>query len=202
VVDTIEAGFKGQFDRVRANVSVYKSQAEGTYFFIFLAANSTQNLGSLNEVEYQGFEVDLTATLNEYFDANLGFGLTDSEITDSDTPSDIGNRAPNVSDYTFNLGLNGSRPLQQYDGVELFGRVDYQIIGETAFFDREQADTNDRDPVHLTDLRVGLQAPGNWTLTLWSKNLFDEEYNAEYSTGGFVFKGMPRQWGIDFMQRF
>ena len=97
VVDTIEAGFKGQFDRFRTNVSVYKSEAEGTYFFIFLAANSTQNLGSLKEVEYQGLEVDVAATLNEFFDLNFGLGLTDSEITASDTPSDVGNRAPNVS---------------------------------------------------------------------------------------------------------
>ncbi len=203
VVDTVEVGFKGQYERFRTNVSLYKSEAEGTYFFIFLAANSTQNLGSLKEVEYQGLEVDLTGTLNEYFDLNLGLGITDSEITASDTRSDIGNRAPNVSDYTFNLGLNGSRPLEGYSsGLELFGRVDYQIIGETAFFDRQQADTNDRDAVHLTDVRAGIQVPGNWTLTLWAKNLFDEEYNAEYSTGGFVFKGMPRQWGVDFMQRF
>ena len=203
VVDTIEAGFKGQFDRFRTNVSVYKSEAEGTYFFIFLAANSTQNLGSLKEVEYQGFEVDVAANLNEYFDLNFGFGLTDSEITASDTPTDVGNRAPNVSDYTLNLGLSGSRPLEGYSsGLELFGRVDYQIIGETAFFDRQQADTNDRDPVHLTDVRFGLQVPGNWTLTAWAKNLFDEEYNTEYSTGGFVFKGMPRQFGVEFTQRF
>jgi len=40
VVDTIEAGVKGQFmdGRVRTNLSVYRSEAEGTYFFIFLAA--------------------------------------------------------------------------------------------------------------------------------------------------------------------
>lgn len=205
VVDTIEAGFKGQFQggRIRTNVSVYKSEAEGTYFFIFLAANSTQNLGSLKEVEYQGVELDLTATLNEYFDMNLGFGLTDSEITASDTPSDVGNRAPNVSDYTFNLGLNASRPLAGYNnGLEIFGRISYQIIGETAFFDRQQADTNDRDPVDLVDLRFGLQVPGDWTLTAWAKNAFDEEYNAEYSTGGFVFKAPVRQWGMDFMKRF
>ncbi len=80
--------------------------------------------------------------------------------------------------------------------------MNYQIIGETAFFDRQQADTNDRDPVNLTDLRFGVEVPGDWTLTAWSKNAFDEEYNAEYSTGGFVFKAPPRQWGVDFMKRF
>jgi iron complex outermembrane receptor protein len=196
---------KGQFmdGRVRANASVYRSVAEGTYFFIFLAANSTQNLGNLKEVEYTGFELDLNANLNDFFGLNLGLGFTDSEITDSDTPADIGDKAPNVSRYTFNLGGDYHQPIAAFgNGLEFFTRADYQIIGKTAFFDRQQPDTNDRDPVHLVDLRFGIEVPDDWALTVWAKNAFNEEYNAEYSTGGFVFKAPLRRWGIDFMKRF
>lgn len=205
VVDTIEAGMKGQFldGRLRANVSVYRSEAEGTYFFIFLAANSTQNLGNLKEVEYQGFEVDMNARLTDNFSSSFGFGYTDSEITDSDTPSDIGDRAPNVSLYTLNWGLDYSRPITSFgDGLEFFARMEYQILGDTSFYDHEQPDTNDRDPVHLADFRIGFQLPDDWSVTAWTKNAFDEEYNAEYSTGGFVFKGLPQRWGVDFLKRF
>jgi iron complex outermembrane receptor protein len=206
VVDTIEAGVKGEFldGRLRGNLSVYRSEAEGTYFFIFLAANSTQNLGNLKEVEYQGLELDLSAVLNDHWSLSSGLGITDSEITDSENPSDIGTRAPNVSRYTFNLGLNYERPLSALsNGVEFFARMEYQIIGNTSFFDNEQPGrTNNRDDVHLADFRVGLQLPQDWTLTAWAKNAFNEEYNAEYSTGGFVFKAPPRRWGVDFMKRF
>jgi len=205
VVDTIEAGVKGEFmdGRVRSNVSVYRSEAEGTYFFIFLAANSTQNLGNLNEVEYQGFEVDINALLSDHWALNFGYGFTDSEITDSLNPADIGDRAPNVSRYTMNLGLDYSRPVAAFgNDIEFFARMQYQIIGKTSFFDNEQPDTNDRDDVHLADFRVGLELPDDWTLTAWTKNAFNEEYNAEYSTGGFVFKGLPRRWGVDFTKRF
>lgn len=205
VVDTIEAGIKGQFmdGRVRSNLSIYRSKAEGTYFFIFLAANSTQNLGNLKEVEYQGFEVDVSALLSEHWALNFGYGFTDSEITDSDTPTDIGNRAPNVSRYTLNLGLDYSRPITSFgNGLEFFARTEYQIIGKTSFLDREQAGTNDRDDVHLVDFRVGIELPDDWSVTAWAKNAFDEEYNAEYSTGGFVFKALPRRWGVDFQKRF
>lgn len=206
VVDTIEAGVKGEFmdGRVRSNFSVYRSEAEGTYFFIFLAANSTQNLGNLEEVEYQGFELDVSAMLNDNWSVTSGLGVTDSEITDSLNPDDIGNRAPNVSRYTFNLGLDYSRPVASIgNGLEFFARMEYQIIGNTAFFDNEQPGrTNNRDDVHLADFRIGYEMPDDWTLTAWAKNAFDEEYNAEYSTGGFVFKGLPRRWGVDFMKRF
>jgi len=205
VVDTIEVGMKGQFNdgRLRTNLSLYSSEAEGTYFFIFLAANSTQNLGNLNEVEYQGLEFDLTAQLSPNADFNLGFGYTDSEITDSDTPADIGDKAPNVSEYTFNVGFNLHWPIASFgNGIEGFVRADYQILGETAFFDREQADTNDRDEVHLLDFRFGVELSGDWTVTAWGKNTLDEEYHTEYSTGGFVYKALPARFGLDFIKRF
>jgi len=205
VVDTFEVGLKGQFNdgRIRTNLSLFASEAEGTYFFIFLAANSTQNLGNLNEVEYRGLEFDLTSRLSPIADFNLGIGYTDSEITDSDTPEDIGDRAPNVSEYTFNAGINLHWPVAAFgNGVEGFFRADYQILGETAFFDREQPDTNDRDDVHLVDLRFGVEVPDEWSVTAWSKNTLDEEYHTEYSTGGFVYKAPPARWGVDFVRRF
>lgn len=204
-VNTVEVGMKGQLldGKVRTNISLYKTVAEGTYFFVFLAANSTQNLGNLKEVEYTGFEIDLDAAVSDNLALNFAFGYTDSEITDSDTASDIGNKAPNVSEYTLNAGGTYTRPLAAFGGdLEFFTRVDYQIIGETAFLDREQTGTNDRDPVHLVDARMGIQLPDDWSLTLWAKNALDEEYNAEYSTGGFVFKAPPRRWGIDFQKQF
>ena len=205
VVDTVEGGVKGQFmdGRMRANLSVFKSRAEGTYFFIFLATNSTQNLGNFNEVEYQGFELDLAARMTDNLSLNFGYGLTDSEITASETARDIGDRAPNVSKYTLNAGFDYRQPIQSFgQGLEAFLRLDYQIIGDTAFFDNNQAGTNNRDDVHLLDFRFGVELPDDWTITAWGKNALDEEYNTEYSTGGFVFKALPARFGLDFVKRF
>jgi iron complex outermembrane receptor protein len=205
VVDTWEAGVKGQSadGRVRANLSMFTSQAEGTYFFIFLAANSTQNLGNFGKVDYSGFELDVVANLTDYVSMNFGYGHVNSEIKESLTARDIGDRAPNVSKYTMNAGLDFRTPAPSIGtGVEAFLRLDYQIIGDTAFFDNNQADTNDRDPVHLLDFRAGVELPDDWTVTLWGKNALDEEYNTEYSTGGFVFKALPARYGLDFTKRF
>jgi iron complex outermembrane receptor protein len=202
ISETIEGGFKGIFNdgRLSTNLSLFHTRAEGTYFFIFVFGNSTQNLGNLLEVEYTGLEFELAANLAEGFDVNLGIGYTDSEITNSLHAPDIGDNAPNVSEYTVNLGANWVRPMG--GDKEFFLRGDFQIIGDTAFFDFEQEDTNDRDPVNLLDMRLGIRAPGNWAVTLWGRNLLDEDYHTEYSTFGFVFKAQPLTWGVDFTKNF
>lgn len=202
--ETFEIGFKGVYmnNRVNTSLTAFHTKAEGTYFFVFLAANSTQNLGNLDEVEYQGLEFELDANIAEGFDINVGLGLTDSEIKKSGNASDVGDKAPNVSKYTVNLGAQYHHLISAGGNIEFYVRADFQVIGDTAFFDLQQEDTNDRDPVNLLDMRLGLRAVNNWAVTLWAKNLTDEKYNTEFSTGGFVYKAPPRRWGIDFTKEF
>jgi iron complex outermembrane receptor protein len=42
----------------------------------------------------------------------------------------------------------------------------------------------------------------DWSIMLWGRNINDVEYNAEWSPGGFVFKGKPARYGIDFTKQF
>jgi iron complex outermembrane receptor protein len=66
-----------------------------------------------------------------------------------------------------------------------------------------------RNPVNLVDLRLGLQGD-RWSATLWSKNLTNTIYNAEFSpgaagpvqAGGFLWRALPRRYGIDFGYKF
>jgi iron complex outermembrane receptor protein len=58
-----------------------------------------------------------------------------------------------------------------------------------------------RDPVNLVDLRAGLET-ARWTVTAWSKNLTDKRYNAEFSAGGFLWRALPRRYGVDFTFKF
>jgi iron complex outermembrane receptor protein len=210
--DTFEAGFKSTwFDgRVALNASIYKTLAEGSYFFVFDPNTSTQNLGNLDDVDYMGFEIDASANITEGLDAYVAFGYTDSEIEESSrAATDVGNEAPLVSEYTFNVGAQYRHPLGVWDGVGLFLRTDYEIIGPTYWY---PDNFTTRHPVNILNLRGGLEGE-NWAITAWSKNLNDEEYNAEWSPGpmffpapgysnNFVFKAPPRTWGIDFTYRF
>ncbi len=205
VADTLEFGFKGAFadNRVGFDFSVFDTEAEGSYFFLFLANSSTQNLGSLGKVNYQGFELNLTARLTDNLDASLGYGYTDSEIKadspfkDPLSPSAIGNQAPLVTENTINLGLTYHLPFGS-GGKEFVAHGGYQRLGETWW---DPANTTVRDPVNLLDLRFGVQTD-EWSVTAWGKNVNDVEYNAEWSPGGFVFKAKPARYGIDFTKRF
>lgn len=199
VVDTFEVGFRSTlFDgRLDLNGSAYYTQSENSYFFVFLASNSTQNLGNVDEVEYMGLEIDGVARVSDEFTINFGLGLTDSEITAFPDATVIGNQAPLVSEYTLNLGAEYYAPLGN-TGAHLRARIDYQRIGDTYW---DTPNSTVRDPVDLVDLRVALEGDA-WSLTAWSRNLFDEEYNAEFSPGGFLFPALPRRYGVQLTRRF
>ncbi|HXS89084.1 MAG TPA: TonB-dependent receptor [Steroidobacteraceae bacterium] len=210
--DTYEAGFKGEFmdRRLATNLSLYYTQANGSYYFVFDPNTSTQNLGNLGDVDYKGFEGEITARVTDNFDAYLGVGYTDSEIKESDrAATDVGNQAPLVSEYSVNLGLAYRHQLAAFGGASAFVRADLDVTGPTWFY---PDNFTERDTINVLNLRVGLDG-GSWSVTAWAKNLNDEDYNAEWSPGpqffpspgytnNFVFKALPRRWGVDLAYRF
>jgi iron complex outermembrane receptor protein len=208
--DTVEAGAKTEFlnRRVGANVSVYHTRAEGSYFFVFDPNTSTQNLGNLDRVNYTGAEFEVQGRILDGFDGYVGIGFTDSDIKESRrAASDVGNEAPLVSRYTANVGLQYRHTLRT--DLSAFVRSDIEVIGPTWFY---PDNFTERDPVGLLNLRLGVDHT-SWSATVWAKNLTNNIYNAEWSPGpmffpnpgytnNFVFKAMPRRWGVDLNYRF
>jgi iron complex outermembrane recepter protein len=197
VADTYEVGVKEQFldRRVSAELSGFYTKSRNGYFFVFLAANSTQNLGNLNAT-YKGAEIELTARATEHLDLFGNFGYTRSRITAMADPKVIGNEAPLVSRTTANLGVQYRQPLANELNAVL--RVDYQEIGRTWW---DPYNVTSRDPLNLVDARLGVEAD-RWSVTAWSKNLTDKKYNTEFSPGGFLWKALPRRYGVDLTYRF
>ena len=205
---TFEAGFKSRlFDRrVAFNGSVWTSLDHGDYYFVFLASNSTQNLGNIKTTRFVGFDLDATARITSELTADLGFGYTHSRIEAFPGASSalvVGSKAPLVSDYTLNAALQYRHNV--YNDWDYVLRIDDNLIGPTTFVIPVPAagEPNPiaRDPVNLFDLRTGFQNK-TWEVMFWSKNLFNKIYNTEYSTGGFLFKGQPRSLGVDVKVRF
>ena len=208
--DTYEGGVKAEFldRRVGANVSVYHTRAEGSYFFVFDPNTSTQNLGNLDRVNYTGAEFEVRGRILDGFDGYVGVGFTDSDIKESRrAASDVGNEAPLVSRYTTNVGLQYRHVLRA--GLSAFVRSDVEVIGPTWFY---PDNFTVRDPVTLLNVRLGIDGT-SWSASVWAKNLTDKQYNAEWSPGpmffpnpgytnNFVFKAMPRRWGADLNYRF
>jgi iron complex outermembrane recepter protein len=197
IADTYELGFKGQFmdQRLNFGVTLFQTESENGYFFVFLPANSTQNLGNL-DADYEGGEIELSARPTDRLDLYLSYAYTDSEITKMEDPSVVGNEAPLVSRHTANAGVQYRQPLG--DALDLTFRVDYRQTGETWW---EPYNVTSRDTIDVVDARVSLGGD-KWMATAWGKNLNDEEYNTEFSPGGFLFKALPQRYGVEFLYKF
>jgi iron complex outermembrane receptor protein len=202
IADTSEIGFKSLFldRRLSIDGDVFYTKSTNGYFFVYIAADSTQNLGNLN-ANYKGAELSITARPTDRINLYAGFGYTDSRITGMADPTVIGNQAPLVSKDTINAGVQYKQPFA--DDLSGTVRLDYQQIGRTWW---EPYNITSRDPVSLVDLRVALQGT-QWTVTAWSKNLTNTIYNAEFSPGnvggaGFLWRALPRRYGADLDYRF
>lgn len=195
--DTFEVGAKAQVGPVRLGAAAYTTKSENSYFFVFLAQSSTQNLGNIPETRINGFELEATAEILPDFDVNAAVGVTDSEIKAFADPSVIGNEAPQISRYTFNLGAQYAGALT--DTVDGLFRVDYRRTGKTWW---EPFNTTVREPVDIVDVRAGFTLQNGVSVTGFASNLFNEIYNAEFSPGGFVFRARPRRYGVEIGYKF
>jgi iron complex outermembrane receptor protein len=196
--ETFELGFKSSLlDGILTfNGAAYRTKSENSYFFVFLQASSTQNLGNVPEARIEGFELEATLNPTRDLQINAAWGLTFSEIRDFPDPAVIGNEAPLISRSTINLGAQWTPAIGS--GLDALLRVDYRRTGRT-WWDVQNSTV--RDPVDLVDLRAGVEGE-SWGLFGFAKNAFDATYNAEFSPGGFVFKARPRVYGLEAMMRF
>jgi iron complex outermembrane receptor protein len=197
IADTFELGVKGDMldHRLSVDADVFHTHSDNGYFFVYLSENSTQNLGNLNAT-YKGAEIQLTAYPTDNLQFYAGYGYTDSRITKMEDPTVLGNQAPLVSRDTVNAGAMYVHPMTS--GLKGTARLDFQNIGRTWW---DPQNSTSRDPISLVNLDLSLQG-GPWTVTAWSKNLTNKIYNAEFSPGGFLWRALPRRYGVDFEYRF
>ena len=195
--DTWEIGAKSEFldRRLGLNAALFDTTSTNGYFFYYSATTSTQNLGNL-DARYKGVELEATAVATNWLDLYASFGYTDGKITNMEDPTVIGNRPPLLTKDTINAGFQVHQPLG--DGLNGVLRFDYQMIGTTWW---DPYNVTSRDPVDLLDLRAGLEGE-RWSVTAWSKNLTNKLYNEEFSPGGFLWRALPRRYGVDFIYKF
>jgi iron complex outermembrane recepter protein len=196
--NTFEAGIKTRLmDRkLTFNAAVYSTLTKNSYFFVFLAANSTQNLGNVPKARIQGFELEANFRPTPDIQLNAAAGYTWSDIKAFPDRTAVGNELPLISRYTYNLGAQFTPELTE--GLKGLARVDYRRTGKTWW---EPFNTTVRKPVDLVDARLGVSGD-IWSVTGFAQNLFNEKYNAEFSPGGFVFKARPRIYGVEASYKF
>ncbi len=168
--------------------------AEAENYGLELELNA--NLGSGVSVDF--FATYLSAEYKEFFNGDYanGFAITDLS----------GNTLPNAPEYTAKLGINYETGLGEGD-LRLRGEAYYQ--DEIYFTEWNRADAY-QDGYGLLNASVDYAfAGGNWMLSLWGRNLSDEEVISNNIITAPLYNSVrvgsmlpPRTYGASVMYQF
>jgi len=227
VSKSFELGFKGRYldGRLEVNGALFETDVDDNQFFEFFAGpwGLLRVVTSIDELDISGSELDFKYALTDTLRVDGGIGFTDGEIKKNDhRPGTVGNNAPLAPEHTLNLGLQYESSFSA--NYDLVLRADYMQVGETWFHtvqDNQQPavwgallgfpvnsdmSKSVRDEYSLIDLRASLIGE-KLTLTVWGRNIADEEYLAEVIPapefgGSFIHEAPYATYGIDLKYNF
>ena len=201
----LELGFKSTLlgGGLRFDSALFYTEVDNGFTFVFVAPFTAQTTRNIKAAEILGAEASLSWLATDRLQLDVGLGVLDSEITDSDWIGAgginiIGKKMPQNPDSTTNVGLSYHAPM---DGsLGWFARLDYRRLGEVYW---EPENFVAREPLELVDLRAGITSADGWEVVAWVDNATDELWISEESNpNGIVYYGKPRQYGVEFTYRF
>lgn len=125
----------------------------------------------------EGLEFGVTGRLTENWSVIGSYSYLDTEIRESNTPSDIGNRLGNVPDHSGSLWTVYELPM----GLEIGGGVRYVGTRYT-----NVSNTREIDDYVVADATLAYTFDGGTTVRLNVFNLFDERFVDQVGGGHFV----------------
>ena len=158
-------------DRVQLRLAAFHIDWEDMQLNLFdsMAGGYVDNAG---ESTSTGAELEASARVGRHLELFGGFGYVDTEFdeyTDTYGNDVSGESLPFVPETTFSVGaqLGG----QVTEELRWFARAEYVGVGDFYY----DPDNTEEESYELVNLRAGLDRKG-WSLTLWARNLTDEEY--------------------------
>ncbi|MCY4427297.1 MAG: TonB-dependent receptor [Halieaceae bacterium] len=226
-VNAFEVGIKSQWmdNRLRLNAATYYYDYKDLQ--VVVSRGPSTDLLNAGEAEISGFELDLEASVSEELTLRFSTSLIDSEYTEfvvgnncsirlpdghtvqAPPCSPEGNNLVRTPESTVNLGMVYRKPVQ-------FGAIGVSL--DYFWTDDFYWEIDNRLKESAYGLLNGTvfweSADEHWGITLWGRNLTDEEYSmfsvAQASCTGPGCFGIgdqysaapPRTWGVDFNFRF
>ncbi len=209
--DQYEIGIKSTWadNRVLFNTAVFYTDYSDVQIFQLDLSTGGQVAINANEAEIKGGEIEFVALPAEGWELSASYGYNDAEFTDfNGTGLFDGNKLPNSPESTLNLGVRYAHPLGS--NRDLVTRLDYRRTGKIYYAE----DNIIYQPAFDTvDALLSLESE-QWTLSLWGKNIFDENYvNSSFSrlVSPLIFGTLGvdiiqinegRRYGVDLSWRF
>ncbi len=207
-----EIGLKSALLDNRMTFAVAAFAIEYTGLQVFLSDPTTFANYTANSQEARSFgvEAEVTLRVTESLTLSGGFGVNETEYTDfrncdlTPITDCSGNALQNAPDTTASLRLDYEQP---FGGVLLFTGADISHTGKT-FLSPTNSQASRREPYALLNAELGLRGVDrNWSLSLWGRNIFDQEYVTGYleaspfSADTYVL-GTPRTFGARAARTF
>ena len=208
-LDAYEIGFKSTFfdNRVQLNGAAFFYTYDNQQF-LNVDENLIQTLVNIDESEITGLELELVSRPLESLMVRAGLGLIDAEVKKGLLGGvDLkGNQLPQAPDTNFNLSFDWE--MFNFDAGTLTLHGDTSFT-DTQYFDVFNVDRIEADSYWLTNAHLTFeQADSKWTVSIWGKNLTDEEYNTSiidlqtFFGYDYTHVGARRTYGADVTFRF
>lgn len=219
-IDAFEIGAKSQFGPVRLNAAAFYNIYRDLQSTVPIPIQGGGSFGTqvvnAGEIAYLGFELEGTIELTDSVRIDGAFGYVDKDVRDfpaADVNGTIQNIASivtpgNSPDYTANAGITYSDYIGS-GNTRLTARVGWSYTSETPYFPnplsapfQQETAAEERSLVNA-QLRldgVSLGDGPEFSVQLWGKNIFDEEYvvrGIDYGQLGFgqIIFGDPATYG-------
>jgi iron complex outermembrane receptor protein len=187
---------------LRINAAAFYTEVDDYQFQALAPAGIGTLVSNDGEVEVSGvdIQVDAVPLPNLTLTAGLLY-MNKYEVTDG---VNKGRELPWTADYSGNLGATLVFPLA--DGA-IYLRGDYIYMDDHAIRIADSLEEWDIDDRELLNLKVGWRND-NWNISVWGKNLTDDEYAAQTSarfllTGSVqYFLAPPRTYGATLRYDF
>ena len=221
-VEVWEIGLKSEWwdNRLRFNMAVFHNDYTDIQVAQFAAGagGASSNIVNAGEATYQGFEMELTMAPTDGLLLNASYGYLDAEYDEYVQRNPATNELEDISGITEvayapeNTWTVGAQyDFDPFSFGQLSMRADVSYFDEIVFhpYQNDHTPTDDRTlldgRISLNDIGAG--EGGSFRVSVWGKNLTDEEYRLfgiDFGTLGFsnaVF-GAPRTYGVDVVYNF
>lgn len=210
--EVYELGIKAAFDTFSFNLTVFDQTIQNFQTNVF----TEDGFVLANAAEQSTFGVEFDFTWSPYQGLVLSGGATFLDPVYDSFPNfgdgiDISGQQPQgIAETQFSFATNYGFTIGSLDA---FVRADWQHIGDSPFFDNptEQAIIDATDYTreqNLINASLGIRTPSGFGVSLWARNLFDDEYLVFASptvlqAGSFSgAPGQPRTFGATLRKSF
>ena len=204
-----EVGMKSRFagNSLEFNASVFFYDYEDMQFYGGLFDSPVGvlfGIANIGDAEIKGAEADIWWRPTEGLDLRFGLGYLDTEITNSVVDGvATGSELPNSPEFTFSSMARYEWAISGTLTAEVAVALDFQ---DNVTFDIVRAPPEAIEGSYwLYDARIGVgAADARWNVSLWGKNLADEEYRTQVTNSSVGYGetwGMPRTYGLTFTTR-